>query len=155
MTYKEYTQAKQKEFSALPIFWAFSDNQFKDALAKRGIDIKDAPQKIYRLGSSGGFYLKSDAEIIREYLAKDRDKELHDLMEGDLEFAQEAFEYEMFNHEYPINWQGDWDVCNCLGDVEYDESYGGEDYLRALGYSDAVIGVYFVARAKVRKAIDW
>lgn len=111
MTYKEYVEARQKDVNALPLFWAFTNKQLDEELAKRDATYAD----IYRLGDTGGFYLKKDAEIIRAFFSKG--KELNELM-LDYDFAVEAFLYEMNNHEYAINYQGDWDVCNCFTDHE-------------------------------------
>lgn len=155
MTYAEYREAAQAEFNKLPIFWAFSNMQFKEALEKRGIDTEGmelgalAKKYVYRFGDTGGFYLKTDAQVVREYLQRDHAKELGELMENDLDFAREAFVYEMENHEYPINWQGDWDVCTCFGNVEYDEMKDGTDYLLEMGYSPDVVNVYREARREV------
>ena len=41
-------------------------------------------------------------------------KELNEAMK-DPEFAKSAFRYEMDNHEYAINWEGDADVLSCFG----------------------------------------
>lgn len=154
MTYKEYRENRQAEFNALPLFWAFSDEQFEKALAERGIAMEDAKEKVYKY-YAGGFYLKSDADEIRQYHSRDRDAELREIMENNLKFAYEAFEYEMYNHEYPINWQGDWDVCSCFGHCEYDDSKYGSDYLRELGFSDAVIAEYKKAGSHVRANGEW
>ena len=45
--------------------------------------------------------------------------ELHELLK-DPDLAQEIFEYEMDNHEYAINWDGDADVLGSLCLVEED-----------------------------------
>ena len=37
----------------------------------------------------------------------------------DYEHAKDAFEHEMWNHEYSINWQGDYDVISCFAQVSY------------------------------------
>ena len=37
----------------------------------------------------------------------------------DYEHAKEAFEHEMWNHEYSINLQGDYDVISCFARVSY------------------------------------
>src|SRR5574344_210153 len=108
MTYEEYKNKKQEEFNDLPIFYAFSNEQFEAAMNERGLTLKDT-DKIFKLGDTGGFYLKKDAEIIRAYFSKQ--DELSELMK-DKTFATEAFLYEMNNHEYAINWQGDYDVCS-------------------------------------------
>ena len=36
-----------------------------------------------------------------------------------IEYWIAAFEHELFNHEYLINLQGNWDVFSCFGNVEY------------------------------------
>ena len=155
MKYKDYTKAKQEEFNKLPLFWAFSNKQFEEALAERGVAVADAKEHVYRFGQTGGFYLKKDAPIIHEYFKKDRDKELRDLMNADAGFAFEAFEYEMLNHEYPINWEGDYDVASCFGHVEFSEEKTGADYLKELGYNEQVLEQWHRARKKVISSRDW
>ena len=150
MTYKEYVETRQKDVNALPLFWAFTTKQLDEELAKRGATLAD----IYRLGDTGGFYLKKDAEIIRAFFSKG--KELNALM-LDYDFAVEAFLYEMNNHEYAINYQGDWDVCCCFCDHECD--YGEDktyvEYLTENNKAD-LIPAYRAAKAKHFKiAEDW
>ena len=135
MNYKDYLDNKQKEFGSLPIFFAFGREQFKKAMEEHGLTEKDT-DKIYKLGDTGGFYLRENAPIIREYFNKP--DELPTLMK-DSKFAVDAFYYEMLNHEYHINLQGDYDVCSCFGKCEYAEDKGFEDYLKEMGYSDDVL----------------
>ena len=66
----------------------------------------------------------------------------------DSAFAEEAFYYEMCNHEYGINSQGDWDVCSCFGDCQYSPEKGGKEYLLDMGYGDTAIGAYLRARRR-------
>jgi len=133
MTYKEYRDKAQSEFNALPIFWAFSNKQFKEEMEKRGLT-EDDTDMIYRFGN-GGFYLKSDAQIIRDYMNKP--DELPELMKVP-DFAISAFEYEMHNHEYGINWQADWDVCCCFcsKEPEYGDDKDYKDYLAEDGHEE-------------------
>lgn len=35
--------------------------------------------------------------------------------------------YEMANHEYAINWQGNWDVLSCFGNIKYDHEHDDQD----------------------------
>lgn len=154
MKYTDYSRMKQEEFNALPIFWAFSTDQLEEKLLERGYTLGDAGRVLYRFGN-GGFYLKKDSAIVKAYFEKDWVAELRERMEADHEFAREAFEYEMWNHEYPINWQGDWDVCSCFGNVEYDDGKYGDDYLRELGYSEELIRIYEQAARTVRSADCW
>lgn len=144
MTYKEYTEKRQQEFNALPIFFAFSNEQFKTVMEELGLTESDT-DKIYKLDDTGGFYLRSDADKIREYFSKP--DELKELMK-DKKFAEDAFEYEMANHEYAINYQGDWDVCSCFGNCKYDECKGYVQYLRDMGYSDDVIQAFRNSKVK-------
>lgn len=134
MTYEEYKNKKQEEFNALPIFYAFSNEQFEEAMNERGLTLKDT-DKIFKLGDTGGFYLKKDAEVVRAYFSnKD---ELPELMK-DRKFATEAFLYEMNNHEYAINWEGDYDVCNCFCKCEFEECKTFVEYLTESGMEDLI-----------------
>lgn len=143
MKYQEWRDSKQKEFNALPIFYAFSEKQFAEAMQERGLKPTDT-DKVYRLGM-GGYYLRSDAPIIRAYM--EQPDKLSELMK-DPEWAEDAFYEEMLNHEYAINWQADYDVCSCFCDCRYSDNSTYVDYLRAGGYSDEVIEAY--RRAKKR-----
>lgn len=150
MTYQEYLKTKQGEVDALPMFFAFNNEQFEQELAKRGVTMETAG-KIYRL-PYGGFCLERDADVIRAYF--NREDPLPKLME-DPDFAEDAFYYEMCNHEYGINWQGDWDVCRCFGDVDYDDTNDGLDYLNQMGYNEDVKKAYLRAERRYNQdALD-
>ena len=152
MTYEEYRKIREQEVNELPVFWAFSDDQFRKAMEERGLTENDT-DKIYALGS-GGFYLRTDADKVRAFFNKP--DTLHDLIINDPVFAEEAFYYEMCNHEYGINYQGDWDVCSCFCkkelDFKDDKSY--VDYLLEAGYNSDVVETYRKARAAYYKAAE-
>jgi len=82
-------------------------------------------------------------------------QELWDGMEAandplrDYEHAYKAFKYEMFNHEYAISWQGDWDVIRCFANVDGDNA---EDMLPKTGWSDEVKRAYVDAANDVMAA---
>jgi len=149
LTYTEYKSARQGEFNALPIFWAFSDEQFEEAMQERGLTMNDT-DKIFSIGA-GGFALKSDKDAFLAFL-NNKDP-LLELMK-DPAFAESAFLYEMQNHEYGINWQGDWDVCNCFGNCEYAVDKTGPDYLREMGYDENVVNAYTLARRRYYKLAE-
>lgn len=152
MTYAEYRNKRQTECNALPVFFAFSDEQFEKHLAERGL--KTTPEDLKKLCQfgNGGFYLKSDSDKIRNFIESDN---LDELMK-DPEFAEDAFYYEMGNHEYAINWQGDWDVCSCFCNCKYDDNKSGTDYLRENGYAEEIINAYISARKRhMNDAKDW
>ncbi len=153
MNYKEWKDSRQGEFNKLPIFFAFGDRQFKDQMEKRGLTENDTDQ-VYALGA-GGYCLRKDANVVRDWFNKP--DELPALMKNH-DFAVGAFRYEMGNHEYHINGQGDWDVCQCFGDCEYDYWKSGADYLKEEGYSEEVVGFYQEAKRLFYKDVnenDW
>lgn len=143
MTYEEYLDNRQREYNSLPIFYAFSNKQFKEAMEARGLTEHDTDQIFALPGGMGGYYLRKDAEKIRDYF--NAPDPLPDLM-NDPEFATNAFFYEMCNHEYGINWEADYDVCQCFGSCEFGEEKTYLDYLREMGYDDYVVGAYCKAR---------
>lgn len=137
ITYKEYKDARQKRFNELPIYFAFSDEQFEEVLRKTGAS---GPEDFYTnsfLG--GGFYLKKDADAIRAWA--NEDDKLDELMK-DYEFAKDAFRYEMGNHEYFINlYQADLDTMSCFIDIEYKDE-GTEGYLARSGWDEQTKQAY-------------
>ena len=154
MTYQEYRKKREIDANSLPLFFAFSDKQLEEEMNKRGLTLKDT-DKIYKFGDTGGFYLKKDSPIIHAYLNKE--DPLQGLMESDYEFALEAFNYELDNHEYAINYyQGDWDVCSCFCNCEWSEYKDYTDYLKEGGYSQKVIDAYSEARQQhYKRAEAW
>lgn len=62
------------------------------------------------------------------------------------DYCKSAFLYEMFNHEYGINWQADWDVLNCFTRVEYKDSDSTAKYLERTNFSDIQKKAYFDAK---------
>lgn len=155
MTYTEYRNNRQREFNKLPIFYAFSNEQFNEAMKERGLNPETDKKKLYRLGDSGGFYLKSDAEKVENFFKRNS---LNELMK-DYEFAKDAFYYEMCNHEYGINYyQGNWDVISCFWNVEYDDSDDFNLYFDTLKTDEIIRKAYKDARKKYyhdADANDW
>ena len=157
MGYKEYREKKQAEFNALPIFFAFSDEQFEKAMNERGLT-KDDTDKIYKFGNAGGFYLKSDAQVIRDFM--DKPDEFWELAKDDA-FLIEAFGYEMDNHEYAINYyQGDWDVLSVFFKCEWADDKSYVEYISESGCDEEMktrmIKCYEQARkGHYKRAEDW
>lgn len=147
--YKELKDLRQQEFNNLPVFYAFGRDQFRQAMEERGLKETDT-DKIYSL-PGGGFYLKTDARKIRDFFLNPNPVLEH---MKDPAFAEEAFLYEMANHEYHINWQGDWDVCSVFGEVEYSEEKNYTDYLKELGYGDEIVQAYRTAKQKFYKMAE-
>ena len=68
-------------------------------------------------------------------------------------FWKSAFLYEMFNHEYGINWQADYDVCSCFGNVSGVRDYTDyEKLFDACGFNDIQRQAYAAARREYFKS---
>ena len=147
--YTDLKDMRQKEISKLPIFFAFADWQFKEQMEKRGLRETDV-DKIYGL-PCGGFCLRTDYQKIKDFFMKPNPVLEH---MSDPAFAEEAFLYEMKNHEYHINFEGDWEVCREFGKVEYSTGKDYTDYLKELGYDDEIIKAYETAMQKFYKIAE-
>ena len=100
--YAELRQRQQQEVNALPIGFAFGNRQFEEMMRGWGLDPEKDLDKIYRLGRTGGYYKKTDAQLIHDTFSR-HDAELQAAIAEDK--TGEGFIYEMFlceldNHEY-------------------------------------------------------
>lgn len=155
ITYQQYKDKRQEEFNKLPIFFAFGNDQFRKACEQRGFEPEDAADHLYAFGA-GGYYLKKDAEIVHAWIAQA--DPLDNLMRNPA-FAEDAFYYEMGNHEYHINtYQGNYDVLSCFGHIEYDDCDDYNVYFDQLNFSPEIREAYKKARRRFLKAAaenDW
>lgn len=113
--YLDLQEKHRQEISDFPIAYAFNDQQLKEALEKLGAT-KDECVTVF---GHGDIVKKENAPKFIAML-KRHTKEIKDAVVADKEFAEAAFLYEMDNHEYAINWDGDDDVLRCFG-LDYDE----------------------------------
>lgn len=64
----------------------------------------------------------------------------------------------MGNHEYHINYEGDWDVLSCFGlddDVcEYADGKDADEYMDAMGLSPVTKAAYHDARGDFLRMAD-
>lgn len=130
--YLELKERQQKEINEFPVAYAFDEKQLTEALKKLGVNDISECVTVCELGD---IMKKEDAPRFVEML-KRHTKEVQDALVADKDFALEAFLYEMDNHEYAINYDGDGDVLGCFG-LEMDE-------LEAMGLDT----VYQLARKK-------
>lgn len=103
--YRALKARHEKMINELPIFYAFSDKQFDEGMAKLGLN-PDETDKIYKLGGTGGFYRKSDSEKLKE-MFDTFDREMKEAIAADETgegFIYDMFNYELANHEYCITW---------------------------------------------------
>ena len=113
-TYAQLRARQQKETDDFPMFFAFSNKQFAEGMKKFSLSPDDT-DKIYKLGGTGGYYLRTDAEQLYAMFER-HDQELNAAMK-DTDFAAGAFRYELNNHEYCV-------------------TYDSADALAALGLTD-------------------
>lgn len=109
ISYVELTERQREELNNFPIAYAFNDEQLQRALEKLGA--KSTYECVTVMGH-GDIVKKEDAPNLIA-MFKRHTKELQEALQ-DEEFAEEAFLYEMDNHEYAINWDGDDDVLACF-----------------------------------------
>lgn len=107
--YINFRDAQRKEFEEFPIAYAFNDKQLAQALEKLGVA---STKECVSVMGHGDIVRKEDAPKLLD-LFRRQDEELLEKMK-DEEFAEAAFLYEMNNHEYAINWDGDDDVLGCF-----------------------------------------
>lgn len=115
----------QEEVNKFPFFFAFSDRQFEEGMAKFGLK-PDETDKIYSFGNTGGFYLRTDGErlckMVDRYYREMRDAIAADPTgEG---FILDMFSYELANHEFIVTGDVE-DTLDALGltweDIEKNE----------------------------------
>ena len=113
MKKQEYLDVKnrhQKEFEEFPIAYAFNDEQLKEALAKLGA----TKEECVSVFGHGDIVKRENADKLIELLEYQREELLQRMRDNPI-FAEEAFLYEMDNHEYAINHSGDEDVLDRFG----------------------------------------
>lgn len=113
--YLELKKRHEEELGRFPIAYAFNKEQLEQALVKLGAK-KEECVSVMGLGD---IVKKRDAHKLIA-MFKRHDKEIQEFLLHDEKEAEEAFLYEMDNHEYAINWDGDEDVMACFN-VDYDK----------------------------------
>jgi len=100
-SYLEMKQRHQREVNDLPLFFAFSNEQFNESLQQMGLTSKDTDQ-LRSLGIGGGFYHKDNADKIHGTFQR-HENERNEAIESDKKgngYIYEMFLYELNNHEY-------------------------------------------------------
>lgn len=113
--YLELKNRHEKEFNEFPMFFAFSNKQFEEGMAKFGLK-PDQTDMIYKFGNTGGFYLRTDSEKLKEMLTR-HEAEMEEAIAADETgdgFIYDMFNYELGNHEYCITWDLE-PTLDCLG----------------------------------------
>lgn len=103
--YRKLKNEHQKRVNALPIKFAFSNEQFREAMAALGLSENDL-DKIYTFRGTGGFYRRTDAQMIHDTFEQN-EREMREAIAADKDgtgFIKDMFRYELANHEYCITF---------------------------------------------------
>jgi hypothetical protein len=125
--YQEMKAKHKKEVNAFPMFFAFNNRQFEEGMKKLGLEPSET-NKIYKLGSTGGYYRKSDSTILKEMLDR-QEAEMKEAMK-DADFVYNMFYYELGNYEYNYTCSVT-DTLDALG-LTYEEIENNKLLLEAL-----------------------
>lgn len=137
--YLDLQEKHRKELNDFPIAYAFNDKQLQAALEKLGA----TKEECVTVFGHGDIVKKENAKPFIELLTR-HSKEIKELLLSDVDMAEAMFLYEMDNHEYAINWDGDADVLRCFG-ISYAE-------LEELGLHDAY---HRAVRKHMKHAEEW
>lgn len=100
MTYKEMDTQHQKkinEFTSKNCIWDYSRKSLKEILKEHGWDENTKVMEFY------GGIIKKESFAVFQKIQKDYIETLIEKMKEDKKFAVDAFETEMYNHEYCYN----------------------------------------------------
>lgn len=115
MNYQQYQKISAERINNLPMFFAFSDAQFAEGMAKIGLAKEDTKQ-IFSLGG-GGYIKKTDSHLLEKAL-EENEIDRKSVIDDDKELLN-AIVYELGNHEYCIT--GDPEpTCSAL-DISLDD----------------------------------
>lgn len=103
--YAEMKERHQQRVNALPLKFAFGMKQFREMMESWGLTENDT-DKIYKMGGSGGFYLRTDSKLIFATL-EENEIEMQAAIRNDIDgsgFIKDMFSYELANHEYCVTF---------------------------------------------------
>lgn len=126
MRYEDWNNKKQKAFDALPIKFAFSEEQFDRVLREFGLTRDNCAEHLARI-TGNGFMLKKDVHLLGE-VSQQYEEELKELLKDDV-FVVDMFVYEMKNHEYQYT-EEDEEITDACG-IGY-EQFKADKRLRKL-----------------------
>jgi hypothetical protein len=122
--YLELKNKMQKEVDSFPMVFAFSNQQFKEAMEKLGLTENDT-DKVFSIGG-GGFIRKTDSKAFGEMFDR-HEKEMQAEIDNDKTgegFIKDMFYYELCNHEY--SYTRDIESTLDALDLHYEEILASE-----------------------------
>lgn len=100
-SYKALKDRHAKEWNEIPIFFAFSNEQFNEGMKKLGLEPTDT-DKIFSLKGTGGFMRRTDEKLLDDMTqrqARERKEAITADTTGD-GYIFDMFYYELGNHEF-------------------------------------------------------
>lgn len=109
MNYQQYQKVSSDRINNVPMFFAFSDAQFAEGMAKIGL-AKEDTKEIFSLGG-GGYIKKTDSHLLEKAL-KENEIDRKSVIADDKELLA-AIVYELGNHEFCITYDHEA-TCDAL-----------------------------------------
>ncbi len=99
----------------------------------------------------GFCYIKDKAFVEKHIALKKKLLDAKENTVNNFEYQKNAFLYEMYNHEYAINWQADYDTLSAFGRLTYREDDDVNKYFDELGFNEIQRNAYKAAREEYYK----
>lgn len=128
MTYTEFKQQKTSEYNALPIKYAFGEQQQKEMIKAFGLENELNPYSFISRIGMGGYILTKDLPMLKEF--NDKWEKVAKACYEDLGFVTSMFYKELWNHEY-IYSEDDDEILRACG-ISFDEFQNNKTYQLAM-----------------------
>lgn len=148
-TYGEYTR---KEYflrnlynmreAYISMFGNFSDPDFTREYERKTANMINDQLSFCYYPADKADFVKHHYELYKKL------RERREEQKDNFKFQKGAFLHEMYNHEYGINWEADYDVLSCFGNIVYlgDGQESLTAYFDALKFNETQRRAYFAAR---------
>lgn len=117
-------------------------------------NIQKLTSKMYFSPITFSYYCNPEFPEKIERLHKALEKQKADTV-NNYEYQKDAFKKEMFNHEYSINWQADYDTLSAFGRLSYKSNATLTDYFNQLHFNDIQRNAYTAARREYYKECNY
>lgn len=154
----DYTEAERKEYYIRNYYPQMCDDKISafhifHNKAEEALFDKEVEGMTYN--PVGFFYTNDKAfsdRVIELYKQAIKSKESS---KDNYDYWFNAFKYEMFNHEYAINWDADADTLSAFGNFHYNSNTTLDDIFQELNFNDIQCRAYRAARSYVLANSDY
>ena len=111
---------------------------------------RDKTSKMILDPVSFAYYDASERDFVEHHISLLNALECQkNALSGNFEYWKDAFLNEMFNHEYGINWQADYDTLSAFGNLSWSGDDAGPDvYMKQLQLNETQQTAYYAARSE-------